>query len=600
MRHLTLLSLMLSAALSLPAQTSILRGLVTDETGAVVPGAQVTLAGSDGAVKIAAADRRGAYTFTGLLSGDYTVQASAPDLAQPQPAKVSIGTGVQVLNLQLKVAPTVQQVSVDENAQAAVSTDAANNATAVVLRGQDLEALADSPEDLQADLEALAGPSAGPGGGAIYVDGFSGGELPAKESIREVRINQNPFSPEYDKMGLGRIEILTKPGADLYHASLNYNFANDIWSTRNPYSAQKAPLTLQEFENTISGPITKRSSFALDANQNNVDNGAIINAVVLDPQTLQPSPLLSSFKTIQRRTRISPRIDYQLNDKNTLSFRYSTTRGDIQGAAIGGFNLTSYGDHLHYLTQTAQVIETVVVGSTINETRFQYYRNASQTTADTEGAAIQVQGSFNGGGSPVGHAFDTQNNYELQNYAIMVHGAHTWRFGVRMREQTDDSLIPQNFNGTFTFSGGLAPVLDASNQPVLDSSGQPLVGPISSIERYRRTLLFQQLGYTQADIRARGGGATQFGISAGNPQLSVGQFDAGIFAGDDWRLLPNLTVNLGLRFETQTNIHDKGDFAPRIGLAWAPGGKAGSARPKMVVRAGFGMFYDRFSIFNTV
>ncbi len=113
--------------------------------------------------------------------------------------------------------------------------------------------LSDDPEDLQADLEAMAGPSAGPGGGSIFIDGFSSGEIPPKESIREVRINQNPFSPEFDKLGLGRIEILTKPGSDQYHASLNYNFANQFWNSRNPYSGPKAPLSLNEFENTLSG-----------------------------------------------------------------------------------------------------------------------------------------------------------------------------------------------------------------------------------------------------------------------------------------------------------------------------------------------------------
>src|SRR3979411_1865592 len=115
MRLLTLLSLMLSAALCLPAQTSILRGLITDESGAVIPGAQVTLTGADGTssdviVKVTVADRRGAYTFTGLSSGAYKVQAAAPELTQPQPVSVSVAAGIQVLNLQLKVAPTVQQV----------------------------------------------------------------------------------------------------------------------------------------------------------------------------------------------------------------------------------------------------------------------------------------------------------------------------------------------------------------------------------------------------------------------------------------------------------------------------------------------------------
>ena len=98
----------------------------------------------------------------------------------------------------------------------------------VVLRGDDLDALSDDPDDLLSDLQALAGPSAGPNGGSIFIDGFSGGELPPKESIREIRINQNPFSPEYDKLGYGRIEIFTKPGTDKYHGTVNYNFAERL------------------------------------------------------------------------------------------------------------------------------------------------------------------------------------------------------------------------------------------------------------------------------------------------------------------------------------------------------------------------------------
>src|SRR5581483_6055022 len=129
-----------------------------------------------------------------------------------------------------------------------VSTEASSNASAVVLRGDDLQALSDDPEDLATDLQALAGPSAGPSGGSIFVDGFSGGELPSKQSIREVRVNQNPFSPEYDKLGYGRVEIFTKPGADRFRGTMDYNFAHDVWNSRNPYSTQKAPLLLNEFE----------------------------------------------------------------------------------------------------------------------------------------------------------------------------------------------------------------------------------------------------------------------------------------------------------------------------------------------------------------
>src|SRR5205807_2090124 len=216
---LTYLLILFVVWLPLSAQTVSLRGQVSDETGAVVPGARVILNGPSGLVRSTTAANDGAYSFNSLSAGSYTVQASAPELALPQPVKIALKSGVQILNLQLKVASTAQQVTVRDNPGPTVTADAANNASALVLRGADLQALSDDPDDLQADLMALAGPSAGPGGGAIFIDGFSGGQLPAKESIREIRINQNPFSPEYDKLGYGRIEIFTKPGTDKFHGT---------------------------------------------------------------------------------------------------------------------------------------------------------------------------------------------------------------------------------------------------------------------------------------------------------------------------------------------------------------------------------------------
>ena len=149
--------------------------------------------------------------------------------------RIKVTGGVQVVDLVLAVAAAKEQVTVAEHAGPGVSTEASNNASAVVISGSDLDALSDNPEDLAVDLQALAGPAAGPNGGAIYIDGFSGGELPPKNSIREIRINQNPFSPEYDKLGYGRIEIFTKPGTDKFRGDLGYNFATDKWNSRNPW-----------------------------------------------------------------------------------------------------------------------------------------------------------------------------------------------------------------------------------------------------------------------------------------------------------------------------------------------------------------------------
>src|SRR5262249_31331279 len=108
---------------------------------------------------------------------------------------------------------------------------------------------------------------------------------------------------------------------------------------------------------------------------------------------------------------------------------------------------------------------------------------------------------------------------------------------------------------------------------------------------YRTTLMGQRAGWSAQQIHAAGGGASQFSIAAGDPLASLSQFDLGFFALDDWRVRPNLTVSLGLRYEAPARIGGHRDVAPRVGVAWglAPKGKTA----KTVIRAGAGLFYDR-------
>jgi len=584
-----------------PQQTAWLKGQVTDQNGAIVVGAKVTARSSTGQSKTTTTDNGGLYSFANLSPGDYTIEASAPSLALQEPVKLTLKSGAQTLNLQLTVFIPQQNITVQENNRSAVSTDAASNASAQVLRGEDLDALGDSPEDLQEALLALAGPSAGPSGGQIFIDGFSGGQLPSKNSIREIRINQNPFSPEYDRLGFGRIEILTKPGSGKLGGSAYYNFQNQALNSRNPYAAQKAPFRLYEYGGNITGPINNRSSFFLDVRRDDIDNGSIVNAIVLDPQTLAVTSFTDTPVTPQKRFGFNPRIDYQINQKHTLVARYAFTHSDIQDAGIGGFNLRSRGIELVNTSHTLQLTETVVINTTtINETRFQASHYVNETVPNTSDAALSVLGSFNGGGAQTGDAFNTQNSFELQNNTSIAAGKHFWRFGARLRDDRVRDVSHRNFSGSFTFGGGNALVPTVVNPSSCSVPSNPTLAAITSIERYRRTLLFQQLGCSPAQIRALGGGATQFTISAGNPVISGSQFDIGLFVSDDWRVSPALTVNLGLRYETQNNIHDRRDFASRLALAWAPGANAKTKQLKTVIRAGFGVFYDRFALSNTL
>ncbi len=244
------------------------------------------------------------------------------------------------VDLQLAVAAEKQEVTVQENAGPQVSVDPSQNAGALVLRGADLQALSDDPDDLQADLQALAGPSAGPSGGQIYIDGFTGGTLPSKDSIREIRINQNPFSPEYDKLGYGRIEILTKPGTDKLHGNVNADIGDAIFDARNPYAAEKAPFLQRNFGGSLSGALGKKASFFLDVQDRDINNGNIINGYQRKRRArFASAPFNSVFVAPQNRFRISPRIDYQLSKNNTLTVRYGYTRNDLANQGVGNLSL---------------------------------------------------------------------------------------------------------------------------------------------------------------------------------------------------------------------------------------------------------------------
>src|SRR5213594_639207 len=367
------------------AQTGTLRGTVTDDSGAIVPGAKITLTANSGTATTAVAVGDGSYSFTGIAPGDYVAQASAPDLATA-PLKLTIRPGVQTLNIQLKVAAVSQQVTVEDRA-VSVTPEPANNASATVLAGDDLQALSDNPDDLIDELIAIAGPGAGPGGASVFIDGFTSGQLSSRESIREIRINQNPFSAEYDRIGTGRIEILTRPGTNQFHGSGFFNFGNDFWNSRNPYASEKAPFLLREIGGNLSGPLGKRASFFADLRRDAVDNGAIINGTILNPATFGIiNPFTDVFRIPQRRIRSNPRADYQISPNNTLTLRYGLVYADILSAGVGGFNLISRGAQTSATTHTVQATETAVFAENmVNEVRFQLFRLSNQITPATWG-----------------------------------------------------------------------------------------------------------------------------------------------------------------------------------------------------------------------
>jgi hypothetical protein len=570
----------LTAALVAAQQTrGSLRGSITDELGAVIVGANVTLTDAGGVQKKTTTNGEGAYTFAGLAPGKYTLQAVAPGFAPSDSKEVEISGARQTMDLTLRV--TIEEkVTVAETG--AVSTEATNNANQTVIAGKDLDALPDDPDELAAALQALAGPSVGPNGGQIFIDGFTGGSLPSKDSIREIRINQNPFAAENDQPS-ARIDILTRPGTDKFRGGASMNFNDESLNSRNPFattSSKRTPFQIRQYDTNVSGPlVAKKASFFFNLSRIETDDNELVRATVLD-DNFNPVDFGQAFLVPRRSLFLSPRLDYAINPSNTLIFRYNYNRFRVENQGVGGFNLPERGYNTLSVNQNIQLTETAIINpTTINETRFQFSHNRFEQSGNNDVPALDVSGAFGSGGSQVGESSNTRKSWELNNFTAKQKGTHAIKFGGRIRHSAIDDINEGFFGGNWIFSGGFG---------------------LTSIQRYQLTLKLQEQGFTPAQIRAAGGGATAFRIYSGNPFADVNQTDYGVFVQDDWRVRPNITLSYGLRYETQTNAHSKYDFAPRLAVAWSPGAANSARPPKMVIRVGTGFFYNRFNENNTL
>ena len=548
------LALLSFTAFGQQGRTGSIRGKAVDVQGALIRGATVKVTGPGG-TRTTQTDQNGEYSISNLEPGVYDLVITSQGFAAFEDPQATVVAG-RTATLDATLAITVNEnVTVDNGAPINTNPDA--NASAVVLKDEDLNALPDNPADLEAALQALAGPAAGPSGGEIFIDGFSGGRLPPKNSIREIRINQNPYSSEYDKPGFGRIEILTKPGTDKWRVEIGSEFEDESLNTRNPFAVNRPPFQLRNINGNIGGPIIKkRTSFFFDGEKEDIDNNSLINARILGPglvpQAFQRS-LVSPLKTYE----FNSRVDHQISQNNTLVVRFLGSGARTMNAGLTGFDLPSRAYASRDSDATLRITDTAIISPTIiDEASFQYIRRRTSLVSSDNSPTIRVLDAFTSGGANVGNAFNKEDRLEFQDFLTVVHRNHLIKLGARVRNVHVFDASPGNFAGTFTFT---------------------------SLDQYRDTIL-----------HVSGAGPTQFSIAGGDPNAEVRRTDVGLFAQDDWRLHPNLMVSIGLRYETQTNISDKGDLAPRFSFAYSPGASA-KTKPKTVYRGGFGVFYDRFS-----
>ena len=529
----------------------------------MIPGAKVSLTDAKGrTLGSGVSDAAGAYEFDGLRGGNYIVLAVMDGFAPfaSKPIAVTAGQNKRV-DVTMAIATEQQSVIVTDESPN-VNVEAGGNANAIIIKGSDLDALSDDPDELASELNALAGPAAGPNGGQIYIDGFTGGQLPPKSAIREIRINQNPFSAEFDRIGYGRIEILTKPGTDKLHGSFFVQGNYSGFNTGSPFDKNVQPYNRVQFNGSLNGSLGKNASFAIsveDRDNHDVQVYTYTPGTVVNPSTgvylfqQQSTTTSGDLANPHNRFNIAPRLDIQLGAKNTVTLRYQFYR-DTESGDISSMELPSQSTSNISSEHQIQASDSIIINDhVVNEIRFQYMHDANSATPVSTAPTVQVNGNFTGGGASSQSEHETQDHYELQDITTWSAGKHAIKFGTRLRQNRETNNSNGNFNGTFTFA-----------TPQAGSSDLAL---------------------------------TRLTYSTGPTTFSASAFDAALFFQDDWKYNKFLTLSGGLRWESQNRINDHNDWAPRIAFAYALDGHKNN-KTQTVWRAGYGVFYDRFQLGN--
>jgi hypothetical protein len=571
MRRFGLLPVLLSFTTALVSaqscpHTGTLTGVVLDPTGAIIRGASIQVFSTEGSIRTTLSDSAGRWALACLSSGSYRVQVDSPGFQQVQIPALQVtsdGTSSRTVKLLIQ--------SVTEDVEVASADRSPQSGGANILTGKQLDGLAEDPDDLQRQLQALAAASGGmPGSALITVDGFqSPSALPPKSSIQEIRISPDMYSAEYEypPYAGGRIEVFTKPGQDKVHGALFGVLGSHVWNANDPFSTTGTPASKQREGFELSGPLLnhKRADFALDLDHRSIDENVVVNATVLSSANI-PVLFNQTVATPQRLWLANARTGWQLGSKDTLTVSFAANDNSTGNKGVGGLVLEEAGASARVSEYDLRAVNTTFIAKNLlHSSRVGLSWKTTEQTPNSTAQQVSVAGSFTGGGSTSGQLHDAERDLEFDDEVYLSLKKHTIKSGVQLFGAFIQDYDPDTFNGSFLFGGGSA--------PALDGSGATLT--ITGLEQYRRAL-----------AGLAGGRPTTYSQTSGTASIPLQQWTVAFYAQDDWKVNSRLSFSGGLRYFTQTAPTVVDGFAPRLGFSYALGKKQ-----SWVIHARTGLFY---------
>jgi hypothetical protein len=521
------------------AQRGRLLVTVADPSGAVIPGATVTVVGLDNATKVATVapaktTEQGIATLDGLVLGRYSIRAEFPgfELGLLRDIRVSRGDNKHVVLLPLK--GMSESVTVGRDGQAAASTRASLGSA---LTREQIEALSDEPDEMQRQLNELAGPNA-----TMRVDSFEGSQLPPKSQIKSIHITRDQYAAENHYIGGLFIDIITQPGVGPIRGNGNFGFNGSALNGRTAFTPKKGPEQNKNYGFGFGGTLAKRKSdFSLNVFGNNSYATPILYAFL--PEGIRAETL--KLRTPRENESVSGSLNYAVTRDQTLRFSGSFGRNSQRNQGAGGYNLAdrtfSTEGHNAYL----YIQEAGPLGRRFfTNTRAQIRWATSSAHSTLEAPTIVINDAFTTGGAQRAGGSQTRG-LMLQSDLDYVRGINSWRAGIMFEGTWYHSDDASNYLGTYTFTS-----LEAFN------AGTP----------------------------------TFFSRRIGDPTIAYSNAQAGIYLQDDIRVSKSLTLSPGIRYEAQTHVTDYNGLAPRFGATWSPF-KSGNT----TVRGGGGIVYDWLS-----